>query len=41
MGLQERTAMQTAMATRQTAETLKAMQSDAKNNPTKPALLPR
>jgi len=41
MSLQERTAMQTAMATRQTAETLKAMQSEAKNNPAKPALLPR
>lgn len=41
MSLTERSAMQTAMATKQTAETLKAMQSDAKNNPSKPALLPR
>lgn len=41
MSLQERSAMQTALATRQTAETLKAMQSDAKKNPSKPALLSR
>jgi hypothetical protein len=41
MSLQERSAMQTAMATKQTAETLKAMHSESKKNPQKPALLPR
>jgi len=41
MSLQERSAMQTAMATKQTAETLKAMQTDAKKGTSKPALLPR
>lgn len=41
MSLQERSAMQTAMATKQTAETLKAMHSESKKNPTRPALLPR
>lgn len=41
MTLSERSQMQTALATRQTAETLKAMQADAKNKPQKPALLPR
>jgi len=41
MNLQERSAMQTAMATKQTAETLKAMQADAKKMPNKPVLLPR
>jgi len=41
MSLSEKSAMQTALATRQTAETLKAMHLDAKKNPQKPALLPR
>jgi len=41
MSLQERSAMQTAMATKQTAETLKAMQSDAKKTPVRSPLLPR
>lgn len=41
MSLQERSAMQTAMATRQTAETLKAMQADSKKGTPRPALLPR
>lgn len=41
MSLQERSAMQTAMATKQTAETLKAMHSESKQNTQKVALLPR
>jgi len=41
MSLQERSAMQTAMATKQTAETLKAMHSDQKKGPGKPPPLGR
>lgn len=41
MSLQERTALQTAMATKQTAETLQAMHGDQKKTNQKPAMLPR
>jgi hypothetical protein len=41
MSLQERSAMQTAMATKQTAETLKAMHGDSKKGTSKPVLLQR
>tara|TARA_R110000868_G_scaffold59271_1_gene181953 strand:- start:3372 stop:4940 length:1569 start_codon:yes stop_codon:yes gene_type:complete len=39
--LAEKSAMQTALATKQTAETLMAMRSDQKNKTGQPALLPR
>ena len=41
MNLQERSAMQTALATKQTAETLKAMQSDGKKRIAQPTPLKR
>ena len=41
MNLQEKSAMQTALATKQTAETLKAMHSDSKKRTQQPAPLKR